>query len=274
VRTSFTLMLVTAMLPAGCDRQALGQQAMISHPDRRDAKVEYFLERPAGTGPWPTVVFLHGYQHPTMRIGGRAYVNWNVLKQYANRGYLAAAVSLPGYGGSSGPADFAGPFTQHAVQAVLTKLRAERLANADKILIQGVSLGAVTAALVAANDRQIAGLVLISGLYDLPAFFADPKTLGAQLAKAAAVAQTGGSADAFRSRSAMLLAPDIKAETLILGGAKDDRTDAQQAKDFAAAINANGGQAEVHIFADDGHEIPLSARDQKISAFIDATLRR
>lgn len=273
MRALIYLLLATAFLLGGCQNHADGRQAKISHPDLSSATIEYFAERPAGPGPWPTVVFLHGYQNPTQRIGGKVFVNWGVLNQYAKRGYLAVSVSLPGFGQSSGPADFAGPFTQHAVQAVITKLIAGRLANPNKILIQGVSLGAVTAALVAAKNEQIKGLVLISGLYDLPAFFANPQSQGARMVKAAAIEQTGGSDAALRSRSALWLVSDIKAATLILNGARDDRTDAQQAQRFAAAINAHGGRAEVHIFAEYGHEIPVNVRDQRVSKFIDAMLR-
>jgi dipeptidyl aminopeptidase/acylaminoacyl peptidase len=271
-RFLFLLALVAALLLSGCKGNAAAPRATVSHPDRPSATVEYFVEHPEGSGPWPAVVFLHGYQKPTAQIGGRAFVNWGVLKQYARKGYLAVSVSLPGYGQSSGPADFAGPFTQHAVQAVLAKLKQDRLANPDKILIQGVSLGAVTGALVAAKDKQVAGLVLISGLYDLPAFFADPNTPNAQMVKASAVQQTGGSKEAFLMRSALPLARDIRAVTLILNGAKDYRTDAGQAQRFAAAINANGGRASVHIFPDYGLEIPLKSRDAEVSAFIDAIL--
>jgi dipeptidyl aminopeptidase/acylaminoacyl peptidase len=274
LRSLFCLVLVIALLVGGCNGNSVAQQATVSHPDRRGATIEYFIEHPEGSGPWPTVVFLHGYQSTNAQIGGRAFVNWGVLKQYAKKGYLAVSVSLPGYGQSSGPADFAGPFTQHAVQAVLAKLKHDRLAIPDRILIQGVSLGAVTGALVAAKDKQVAGLVLISGLYDLPAFFTDPKTLNARMVKAAAVQQTGGSEEAFRLRSALPLAPDIRAVTLILNGAKDDRTDAGQAQRFAAAINANGGRALAHIFPEHGHEIPFKIRDAEVSAFIDATLRK
>lgn len=272
MRSFFLLVLVAALLLSGCNRNFEASQATIVHPDERSASVEYFVERPAGPGPWPTIIFLHGHQNPTERIGGRAFVNWGVLKQFAKKGYLAVSISLPGYGQSSGPPDFAGPFTQHAVQAVLTKLKSDRLAIPDKILIQGISLGAVTAALVAAKDKQIAGLVLISGLYDLPAFFADPKTSAAQMVKTAAVQQTGGSEQALRMRSALFLAADIQAATLILNGAKDDRTDARQAESFAAAINANGGRAVAHIFPQYGHEIPFKIRDAKVTRFIDTTL--
>lgn len=272
MRSLSCLVMAAALFLSCCNKDVETPQATIVHPDERSANVEYFVERPSGSGPWPTIVFLHGYQNPTERIGGRAFVNWGMLKQFARQGYLAVSISLPGYGQSSGPRDFAGPFTQHAVHAVMTKLKADRLANPEKILIHGVSLGAVTAALIAAKDKQIAGLVLISGLYDLPAFFADPRTAGAEMVKASAIQQTGGSEEAFRKRSALFSATDIRAVTLILNGAKDDRTDANQAKEFAAAINANGGRAVVRIFPEYGHEIPFKVRDAEVRSFIDATL--
>lgn len=59
---------------------------------------------------------------------------------------------------------------------------------------------------------------------------------------------------------------------MILNGARDDRTDAVQARRLAAAINASGGRAKAHIYPDFGHEIPVEARDAEIRAFIEATL--
>jgi dipeptidyl aminopeptidase/acylaminoacyl peptidase len=258
---------------AGCSRPSLASAETIAHPDNGAARVEYFVSRPSGNGPWPTIIFLHGYQPPDARPGGRAFVDWGVLDRFAKKGYVAASVSLPGYGGSGGPEDFAGPFTQHAVEVVITTLVAEGDASRDKVLIQGVSLGAVTAALVAAHDPNVAGLVLISGLYDFPAYFAHPSSLGALGVESRLIAQTGGGEDALRSRSALLLAPDIKASTLILNGAQDDRTDPEQARRFAQAILAHGGRARVHIYEQFGHEIPVKAREPEIDAFIDETLK-
>lgn len=268
-----SLFLIALLLVNGCGQPAQADPLTISHPDDSNATIEYFVEQPAGTGPWPTVIFLHGYQSPAAKIGGRAYINWGVLRRYSQEGYLAVSVSLPGFGGSTGREDYAGPFAQHAVQAVVNKLKLDRQAKPDKVLIQGVSLGAVTAALVAANDAQVAGLVLISGLYDFPAYFERPVSTGAAAVKRVIDVQIGGTPQALRARSALPLAAQIKATTLVLNGAQDDRTDPDQAMHFAAAINNAGGKATAHIYPDFGHEIPIRARDSEINAFVEATLK-
>lgn len=157
---------------------------------------------------------------------------------------------------------------------MVAKLSADGQAVPDKVLIQGVSLGAVTGALVAAENPRIAGLVLISGLYDLPSFFAAPKSAGAAQVKSALVRQTGGGSEALRSRSALFSGRRIKASTLILNGAKDDRTDPDQARRLAGEIGAGGEQAQVRIYPEFGHEIPVKARQAETDAFIDTALKR
>ncbi len=184
------------------------------------------------------------------------------------------SVSLPGYGQSTGPEDFAGSFTQRAVDAVLTRLVSEGLVESNQLLIQGISLGAVTAALVAADNPRVTGLVLISGLYDLPAYFAIPESKTAARVRASALRQTGGGEDALRSRSALFAASRIKASVLIINGEDDDRTDADQALRFAAAINASGGRAKAVVYAGVGHEVPVDMRQREIDDFVKETLGR
>lgn len=268
------LLLMFVGLIACSGHKIAGAQALsIPHPDDPAKKVEYFLEKPKGGGPWPTIVLLHGHQE-WPRAGEKDFVKWGVLDEFSGRGYLAVAISQPGYGNSTGAADFCGPFTQHAVAAVIAKLHAEGYVKDNRILIQGVSRGALVAGMVAAHDPSIRGIVLISGLYDLPAYASHAKSAMAVSIVDSMKAETGGTAEALKSRSLLYSAQDIKAETLILNGGKDDRTDPEQARHVAEIINAHGGHARAIVYPEYGHQIPVEVRDKDVEPFIERVLGR
>ena len=267
------LLTFAGLIACSGHRVANAQVLSIAHPDDPARKVEYFLEKPKGSGPWPTIVFLHGHQEPP-RAGGKDFVRWGVLDQFAGRGYLAVAISQPGYGNSTGPADFCGPFTQHAVVAVLAKLRADGYVKENRILIQGVSRGALVAGMVAAHDPSIRGIVLISGLYDLPEYAGRAKSAMSVSIVDSIKAETDGTAEALKARSLLNYAQDIKAEALILNGAKDDRTDPDQARHVAEIINAHGGHARAIIYPEYGHQIPIEVRNKDVDPFIDQVLNK
>ena len=265
------LSLVALVLAAFQATGAHAQSLSIAHPGDSSKHVEYFLEKPGGKGPWPTVVFLHGHQDG-LRPGGRDFVTWGILDRFAKRGYLAVAVSQPGYGASSGPADFCGPYTQHAVSAVIAKFRRDGDSVLDKVVIEGISRGALVAGLIAAEDPSIAGIVLISGLYDLPRFMADPKSGEARLVAQSIIEETGGGSDALQKRSVLHFARNIKTAAIIMNGGKDDRTDPEQARRLATEINFNGGTSRAIIYPEYGHQIPVKAPESAIGQFIDAVL--
>jgi dipeptidyl aminopeptidase/acylaminoacyl peptidase len=266
------LPLFFMLLISGCVSEPATKAQWLAHPDDKTARIEYFVERPNMSGRRPVIVLLHGHQMGASTDGGLAFAKWGELKRYSKMGYLAVSVSLPGYGNSTGPRDFAGPRTQNAIRAVLKKLEASGWADPEKIVIQGTSLGAVTASILAAKDREIAGVVLISGLYDLPAFLTRPKSAAAISIKAAMTQQIGGSVEAMEERSVLLTKNPLDLHALILAGAKDDRTDPAQAVSLAQRINKDGGKAVAKIYPKHGHAIPIKARQAAIDAFIQSRL--
>ena len=95
--TQFALLIISGLMFWSCQKGTASAALQIPHPDDASKQVEYFVEAPAGKGPWPTIVLLHGHQEGN-RPGGKDFVDWGVLKQMSMRGYLAVAVSQPGYG--------------------------------------------------------------------------------------------------------------------------------------------------------------------------------
>ena len=245
---------------------------MVRHPDDSSKHVEYFVAKPTGAGPWPTIVFLHGHQDAPS-AGGRIYVDNQALAGAASSGMLGVAVSVPGFGNSSGPDDFAGPFAAHGVEAVLDTLQRAGLAAPGKIVVLGVSLGAMTAGRVAIDRPTLAGVVMISGEYDLNDELTHPRsTLARGLAQAAADRLGGDSA--LVTRSLIHDGPRFHVPALILAGANDDRTNPVQGKALADSIVAHSGRARFVEYPGYGHQIPPSVRAAEIDAFVAQVLGR
>jgi hypothetical protein len=109
---------------AAREQQLIDRAGWVVHrdllPHSQDARkrVELFWTRPAGDGPYPVLLLVHGHQEQ-LRNGGEAFVRTGRLGVIAARSYVAAALSQPGYGDSDGPPDYCGPFTQDATMVAI-----------------------------------------------------------------------------------------------------------------------------------------------------------
>jgi dipeptidyl aminopeptidase/acylaminoacyl peptidase len=273
-----SVLLLTVLMLLGCATPQPGpvtdrdgwviQRAFLPHRWDASKQIEVLWTTPRDQGPWPTVLFIHGHQAP-YRPGGEAFVRNGRLGRMASRGYVAAAVSQPGYGRSDGPPDFCGPYTQEAVLGVLDFLRQMPVVRPQHVALFGYSRGATVAGMVASQDPQLAAVILGAGAYDFFRWYPTPVPgIDANIER-----EAGTSAEAFRVRSAIAHVERIRAPLLLLHGAQDERVPVQQAQRFAEQLHAQGRAVTVKIFPYARHGIPIDDQDHAIDPFLRASLR-
>lgn len=272
-------MSIASHAVASDDAAVQSQRELIANVSAPNEKVEFFWSKPAGRGPLPIIIFLHGHQEPSSgRIGGKAFVNWGALDDYSKAGFVAVSVSQPGYGGSEGRPDFCGPRTQAAVKTVIDHFRASKFVDTRKVAVEGISRGAVVASMLAAHDPDLRAIVLIGGLYDLQGFYngqclgSKSKTAVADSICASIRVEMPEGREEFGNRSALNSAPGIKASVLILHGAQDANSPVEQAQAFYDALRKAGANVEIHVFPEANHQVPLKERKPIINAFLKRAL--
>lgn len=238
-------------------------------------KIEIYWMEPTAPKRWPVVIYLHGNEEAEGN-GGKTFHDWGVLERTAGLGYLAVSVSLPGYGESSGPRDFCGPDSQQAVHDVIRALRHRPEVLENKIALIGVSRGATVAAKVGEQVAGIAGIVLVSGFYDLGENYAhwkadrempEARALAAELELESVMSDAGPLEVTVRERS-VLPVPLVQSPVLALEGARDPLTIPVQAEDIVRKLNAKGIEARAVIYPEAGHRIPAEARQREIDPFL------
>jgi dipeptidyl aminopeptidase/acylaminoacyl peptidase len=240
----------------------------IPHSKDSNKKFELFWTKPTSEGTYPAILFIHGHQE-NVRNGGEFLVNVGRLGRMANLGYVAAAISQPGYGNSDGPPDYCGPFTQDAVLDAIDFLRTRPFVKQDKIALFGYSRGAIVASMVATKDQKLGAVILAAGAYDFPKWFpTNNPGINANIRK-----EAGTSSSAFTDRSALYHAEKITSPVLLLHGAQDDRIPARQAKKFAEKLNAQGNSIKIVVLPRTGHSIPVDMIDREMFPFLEEFLQ-
>jgi dipeptidyl aminopeptidase/acylaminoacyl peptidase len=235
------------------------ERVLLELPAADFRAVEVFTATPKTSRRTGALLFVHGNQGG-QRIGGREMVDNGAIAQLASAlNITAASISQPGYGTSDGPPDFCGPVTQDAIRACLEFLRSRPTVDPARLMLYGVSRGAIASAVVATKEPNLRALVLASGIYDLEAAYRVTLPGIRQTLES----EAGTTRSAFEARSAMRHAKNIRAETLILHGLNDDRAPPNQAQELAEALDAAGARVSLKLF-DCGHNIPRPLRNEAL----------
>jgi dipeptidyl aminopeptidase/acylaminoacyl peptidase len=231
--------------------------------------VELFLATPETSSPDGALLFVHGNQNGTLAGGREAAENGMLASLCSGLNIMTASVSQPGFGASEGPSDFCGPRTQDAIRIALAFLRAQPGVDAGRVVLHGLSRGAIVSAMVASKDTRLLGLILLAGSYDLAATYR-----AAMPGLRRAIAREAGVTDNdFHDRSPLYHAHKIRSETLIVHGRRDDRAPFEQAERMAAALADAGADASLHA-VDCGHRIPREDSRAAIRPFLTRIFRQ
>ena len=219
----------------------------------------YWAVPPGAQGRLPVVVYIHGVQGEG-RPGAKNFVEGGLLELSAAKGYLSIGMSMPGYGRSTGKPDFCGAGTQAALRSVLSRLRTWSNVDRKRIIVSGVSCGAVAAAMVA-DKEPLAGMVLISGVYDFADMYQKWHTPDWPLAPATmkyiddSAAADGTLENASARRSALLNASQFKSPILLLAQGKDRIVDREQSIRLDKALKQNGKESTLILNPEGEHLI-------------------
>ncbi|GAC1328449.1 MAG: S9 family peptidase [Mycobacteriales bacterium] len=212
-----------------------------------------WLVRPAGTGPHPVLLVIHG--GPFTQFG---HALFDEAQVYAGAGY-AVVLGNPrgsaGYGEAHGRAVVGAIGTVDAedLLALLDAALADPALDVDRVGVMGGSYGGLmTTWLVATTDRFRAAISERAlNAWDS---FTGSSDIGWSFTKA----YTGGEPAAVARQSPLSHVDSLTAPMLIIHSEQDWRCPVEQAQRLFVALQDRGVESELLLFPGEGHELSRS----------------
>jgi pimeloyl-ACP methyl ester carboxylesterase len=227
--------------------------------EARGLRVEVTLvPQPWPRGSSPGLLLVHPERSHARRLLPLAW-------ELANQGMTVMLVSMPGYGQSDGEADFAGPATVRALELALDRLRRTPPVDSTRIAVWGISRGASAAALLAAQRRDLSGLILQSGVFEPKTAYRNTVDDSLRWALDHEAKGQGG----WSKRSAIRLAKRITAPALFMHGELDPVAPSSETVELAARLRVAGVDVKLELFPTGGHELPLAVTQPRVKEFLE-----
>ena len=249
---------------------ALAPMVPIAFAARDGLELHGYLTRPRnGTGPLPTVLFVHG--------GPWARDTWGynpIVQLLANRGYAVLQVNFRGSSGygkaflNAGERQWAGTMRTDLLDAKDWAV-AQGIADPARVAIFGGSYGgyATLAALTFTPDAFACGVDVVGPsnlntlLNSIPPYWA---TVRGEFTRRM------GEDEAFLAAQSPLFRADrITAPLLIAQGANDPRVKIAESDQIVAAMRANARPVTYVVFDDEGHGFARPENNRRFTAALE-----
>lgn len=240
----------------GLDAERFVEPEFVSYRSFDELEIPAFIYRPAGAGPHPVVIAIHGGPEGQARpYFSSTYQHW------VNE--LGIAVVVPNVRGSSGyGTDYLlmdnGRKREDSVRdigALLDWIATRPELDQQRVMVYGGSYGGymVLAAMVHFNAR-LAGAVDIVGISNFVTFLENTKDYRRELRRVEYGDESDPEMRAFlQSISPLNQAEKITRPLFIIQGANDPRVPASEAEQMLQRIKRNGAQPWFLMAQDEGH---------------------
>ena len=219
---------------------------------------EAYVTRPAGPGPFPLMILLHG--HTFGAIGAESMVP-DAEAFAADLCYAGLAVSLPGYGATEVRPGTDPKITLNVVLDAVSLIKNLPWIDSKRFYLYGFSRGAFFTSLLANRIEGIEGIVLHSGAYDLNRLYQETPWFRSML-----------NPSGEKNPKLISILPEVStwhAPTLVLHGGKDSLVSVQQANLLRDSLEAAKKPYRFVLYPNNGHRLPAEDVRKKATAFLE-----
>lgn len=228
--------------------QRLGVVIELANFENQGRAVEAIITRPVGDGKRAGLLLVPGHSRTAYDMLPQAI-------RFARSGFATMSVTQPGYGGSAGPADFAGPRTFSALQAASHRLSGMSFVDPARLGIYGYSRGALAAAQLATRTDMFRAAVFGGGIYDFRSAF---EQISLPEIRANMQSEAGLSEEAIRFRSPVEDVDGLDGPVLIIHGELDKNAPPAQAYRLHDRLTAVGREHQLMIIPGGTHSLGMN----------------